>query len=33
MNTSGREVYMILPGTYSSTKVETEKKKNIALYF
>ena len=33
MNTAGREVYMIMPGNYSSTRVETEKKKNIALYF
>jgi len=33
INTCGREVYMIMPGTYSSTKVETEKKKNVSLYF
>lgn len=33
MNTGGREVYMIMPGSYSSSRVETEKKKNIALYF
>lgn len=24
---------MIMPGNYSSTKVETEKKKNVSLYF
>ena len=33
INTGGREVYMIMPGNYSSTRVETEKKKNIAMYF
>lgn len=33
INTCGREVYMIMPGGYSSTKVETEKKKNVGLYF
>ena len=33
INTCGREVYMIMPGNYSSTKVETEKKKNDSLYF
>lgn len=33
INTCGREVYMIMPGNYSSTKVESEKKKNISMYF
>jgi len=33
LNTCGREIYMIMPSSYSSTKVETEKKKNVAMYF
>jgi hypothetical protein len=33
LNTCGREVYMIMPASYSSTKVETEKKRNVGLYF
>lgn len=33
LNTCGREIYMIMPSSYSSTKVETEKKRNIGLYF
>lgn len=33
LNTCGREIYMIMPANYSSTKVETEKKRNVGLYF
>jgi len=33
LNTCGREIYMIMPASYSSTKVEQEKKKNVGLYF
>ena len=33
LNTCGREIYMIMPASFSSTKVEQEKKRNIGLYF
>jgi len=33
INSSGREIYLIFPPNYTSSKVDLEKKKILAAYF
>ncbi len=33
LHTQGREIYMVLPASYNSSKIEAEKKRNLGLYF
>lgn len=33
INSMGREIYLIFPPNYNSTKVESEKKKILGMYF